>query len=45
MLEEERRLAGYFDVVDLIDRVFPPKQEMNYYEISPQELEKDLMKK
>lgn len=40
MLEEERRLAGYFDVVDLIDRVLPPKQEMNYYEISPQELEK-----
>lgn len=34
----ERKYATYFELVDLLERIFPPKSEFNYIKISPQDL-------
>lgn len=34
----ERKYASFFEIIDLVERVFPPKSEMNYIKISSQEL-------
>jgi len=34
----ERKIANYFEVVDLVDRVFPPKSEIDYTTLKPRDL-------
>lgn len=35
---KERREASYFEVVDLVDRVLPPKADLDYTQTSPMEI-------
>ena len=34
----ERKIASYFDIIDLIDRVMPPKSEFDYTQITSKDL-------
>jgi len=34
----EKKQATYFELVDLLERIFPPKSEFDYIKISPEEL-------
>ena len=35
---EDRKRANYFEVIDLIEKVLPPKQDMNYIKTAPFDL-------
>ena len=35
-MEEERKIAKYFEIVDLVDRIIPPKSIIDYTTISPE---------
>ncbi len=37
-MEEERKIAKYFEIVDLVDRIMPPKSIIDYTTISPESL-------